>query len=121
MMKTIYICSRLKNRSLNQRITKVLEASGFKVHLPERDTPQFEPNEIVRVNLRAIKECDIFLAVLKGGGLDFGFEVGYAFSLGKPIFGFTEDDSYKDAVMLAGAISKTFKSLKELEKEISEI
>ena len=121
MMKTIYICSRLKNRSLNQRITNFLESSGFKVHLPGRDTPQHNRDVIFTGNLIAIQKCDTFLAILKGGGLDFAFEVGYAFGLGKPILGFTEDDSYEDSLMLAGALSKTFKSFNELEKEISKI
>ena len=113
-MKTIYICSRLKNRVLNRRITQFLESNEFAVHLPERDTPQSDPDEIFTGNLNAIRTCDVLLAVLKGGGLDFGFEVGYAFGLGKPILGFLEDASYRDDPMLAGAISKTVSSIEEL-------
>jgi nucleoside 2-deoxyribosyltransferase len=113
-MKTIYICSRLKNRALNHQITKFLETKGFLVHLPERDTPQSNPEGNFTGNLTAIRQCDLFLAVLKGGGLDFGFEVGYAFCLGKPILGFLEDGSYRKDPMLAGAISKTVDSLEKL-------
>ena len=118
-MKTIYICSRLKNQALNRRITNFLETNGFTVHLPERDTPQSDPEEIFTGNLSAIQQCDLFLAVLKGGGLDFGFEVGYAFGLGKPILGFLEDVSYKEDPMLAGAIPKTVCSLEELGNDLT--
>ena len=118
-MKTIYICSRLKNRVLNRRITKFLETKGFIVHLPERDTPQSNPEEIFTGNLNAIRQCDLFLAVLKGGGLDFGFEVGFAFGLDKPILGYLENVSYREDPMLAGAISKTVSSLEELGEDLT--
>lgn len=118
-MKTIYICSRLKNGPINRKLTNVLESKKHKVHLPERDTPQFESSDkIFDVNLEAIRRSDIFLAVLRGGGLDFGFEVGYAYAIGKHIIGFTEDDSYKDDPMLARAITRVFYNIKDLEEAL---
>jgi len=52
--KKIFISSSLKNRELNARIAKLFEKKGFKVYLPQRDTPQTDD---VKTIFNANCEC----------------------------------------------------------------
>ncbi len=47
-------------------------------------------------------------------GRDLGFEVGYAYALGKPIVGYTDNDKFLEDKMIAGAIADVARNLEEL-------
>ena len=68
---------------------------GFEALIPI-DNECENSQEIFKNNLRMINSCDIIVANLnnfKGKDMDSGtaFEIGYAYSLNKPIFGYIND------------------------------
>ena len=68
-----FISSSLKNKELNEEIAKFLESHGFKVYLPQRDTPQSEDMATVfGANVNGIKTSDVVVAVLINYGRDLG-------------------------------------------------
>jgi len=118
----VFISSSLKNKELNKKIAEVLEEHGFEVYLPQRDTPQSNDIETVfRANVEGIKKADVVVAVLINYGRDLGFEVGFAYGLGKPIIGLINDESYKEDKMIAGALTDTTKGLDELFYKIKKL
>lgn len=68
---------------------------GFEALTP-MDNESNDPIKIFRENIRMINQCDCVIANLndfKGKDIDSGtaFEIGYAYSLNKPVFGYMED------------------------------
>ena len=115
----IYIASSPKNREVNEEIVRILESHGYEVYLPQRDTPQYAGLEIVfESNTRAIREADLIVAVLIDYECDLGFELGYAYALGKPIIAFARDKKYLKDKMIAGSLSKVAFSIRELTSEV---
>ena len=116
----IFISSSLKNRELNVEIAKLLEERGFKVYLPQRDTPQCKDVVVVfNANVKAIKEADIIIAVLINYGRDLGFEVGLAYGLGKPIIALANSKDYIKDKMIAGALTDVAYSMDELLEKVT--
>ncbi|MBO7388200.1 MAG: nucleoside 2-deoxyribosyltransferase domain-containing protein, partial [Methanomicrobium sp.] len=80
-------------REFNAKIAGILRDKKYLVHLPQevgddssaRDGA--ETGRIFEYNLKALKECDIVVAVIDGADADSGtaWEIGYAFAAGKRI------------------------------------
>ncbi len=51
------------------------------------------PKEIFQVNLQALQECDLMVAILDGAQVDDGtaWEIGYFYAHGKRVFGIRTD------------------------------
>lgn len=102
--KQIYLAAPLFSVA-EQNFNKSLEASlkdiGFNVFVPQDDSNDTEAaredmdsNKIFRLNLEAIDNCDIVVAVLDGGSdIDSGtaWEIGYAYAKKKTIIGLKTD------------------------------
>jgi len=111
----VFVSSSLKNRELNAEIAKLLEDRGFKVYLPQRDTPQCDNVGVIfNANTNAIKEADIIIAVLINHGRDLGFEIGLAYALSKPIIALVNSEVYKKDKMIAGALTEIAQNINEL-------
>lgn len=86
--------STLALRSFNDQLRRVVEEMGFETYLPQTVLSPTEPHpaeEILRVNVKAVEECDIVLGVLDSAGLGVSFEIGYALARRKPIIAFRSD------------------------------
>ncbi len=64
-----------------------IEAAGFDVHWPPRDTDQVDPTglRICRDNRAAIERADVVHVIWDGQSQGCLFDLGIAFALGKPI------------------------------------
>ncbi|MBE3042660.1 nucleoside 2-deoxyribosyltransferase [Candidatus Bathyarchaeota archaeon] len=64
-----------------------LEAEGWKVHWPHRDTKQDDSTgyHICKVNCAAIADADIVFVVWDGQSQGCLFDLGIAFALNKPV------------------------------------
>jgi nucleoside 2-deoxyribosyltransferase len=106
-VKTLYLAGPLfsnADRAENYRLADVLKR-WFCVYLPQADgallpnllkegvTRNAASRQIFDDDVAAVRACDIFLIVLNGMATDEGaaFELGIAWILGKPCFGFTDD------------------------------
>ena len=111
----IFISSSLKNRELNAKIAELFEKKGFKVYLPQRDTPQTDDiKTIFNANVNAIKESDIIVAVLINHGRDLAFEIGLAYGLGKPVIALASNIDYTRDEMIVGALTDVATDVNEL-------
>lgn len=138
----IYVAGPLFNEmeiERNHRICNLLEDSGFKTYLPQRDGGLFfdlrvkgysdkEIKEhIFNSDFNAILDCDIILCLLDGRVLDEGMciELGIAYALKKVCIGFKTDyrcqDLFGNNIMLEGTISKIFRKKDDLLKHLKEI
>ena len=136
---TLYLAGPLFNpgeRDYNLRIRAVLEAH-FDVYLPQVDgallpelirsgvSPERAAIRIFEEDVAAVRRCSQFLIVLNGRAVDEGaaFELGLAWSLGKPTYGFKDD--FRQAVaggdnpMVERALIKVFRSLHALQEWVS--
>lgn len=132
--RRIYVAAPLFNpgeRAHNVRIRTVLEP-WFAVHLPQSDgallpdlmaqgmTPAEARRGIFKEDVAAVHQADLLLAVLNGACVDEGvaFELGVAWSLGKPCFGYKDDfrQQLPDGgnPMVEGALKAIFGGLDEL-------
>ncbi len=87
-MKTFLICPvRGHSPEETKRIVEDLEASGFDVHWPPRDTEQKDDTgyRICSDNLEAIKSADVVHIVWDGKSQGCLFDLGMAFALRKRI------------------------------------
>jgi len=83
-----------------QRITAIIEAQGFTVFSPSRNagvlnssSTDSERSDYFRRDVGQLEGSDGVIALLDGADAGTAWEIGYAFSLGKPIFGLlTESD-----------------------------
>ena len=107
-------------------------AETCEVHLPHRDGPLVEseltagvpPNAALRAaydsDVRAIRECDVVVAVLEGRALDEGVcvEMGFGKALGKTIFAVKSDVRsafpWGHNAMVGGCVDRWFRSIDEL-------
>ena len=85
-------------RKVNVEIAEFLRDQGFNVWMAQEnpflktgDTKEKE--RIFRMDLEALRESDVVVAILDGECIDSGtaFELGYAFALGKKIIGLKTD------------------------------
>jgi len=78
-------------RGADWRLTRIvceeLEAGGWQVYWPPRDTNQQDETgyQICLENLEAIKKSDMIFVVWDGKSQGCLFDLGIAFALGKPI------------------------------------
>ena len=106
---------------LNDLLAKLLEEEGFSTYLPQRDTPLVsDVKEVFEANIKAISSANIVVAVLVNHGRDLGFELGYAYALGKPIIALVGDDDYKKDKMIFGSITDTARSVEDLVQKLRE-
>lgn len=105
--KTIYLAAPLFNkaeRDFNSSLMNLLEPCA-NVYLPQIDGdlfvdlvaqgegPDLASKKIFDNDIKAIKDCDVLLAVLNGQSVDEGvsFELGVAWCLNKVCVGFKDD------------------------------
>lgn len=100
-MRTVYLAAALFSEAeldFNRKLRDEIKSAGFMVFLPQEDSNNIK-NERTRQkiifgkNEAAIQNSDIIVAVLDGTDVDSGtaWEIGYAYALGKPIFGLRTD------------------------------
>lgn len=88
-MKTFLICP-VRGHDPNEAAGVVgnLEAEGWEVHYPPRDTNQDDPTglRICEDNLRAIRRADVVHIIWDGKSQGCLFDLGMAFALGKRVY-----------------------------------
>lgn len=93
-----------QDREMLERIAQYLESRNIEVYLPHRDggdlgTVIFDPNRdysrdrIFSSDIEHVKNSDLVVCLLDGQDSDSGtcVEIGFAYALGKPIFGLKTD------------------------------
>ena len=134
--RKLYLAGPLFNsmeREFSERIRNILLPS-FHVFLPHVDgrllpdliaagSSPHEARSIVFANdISALRGCDLLLAILNGRTIDEGtaFELGVAWCLGKPCWGFKDDfrrlTPSGDNPMIEIALRTIFSSFDELAK-----
>lgn len=80
-----------------------LKEIGLRVFSPYHDVGHGSAGDVVEIDLKAIRDCDVVLAV--GDGLDSGtmYEVGYARAMGKPVVFYSENEPDSDKKMMLGS------------------
>lgn len=73
--------------SQSKSVALSLEAEGFSVHWPPRDTEQDDDSgyRICKQNLAAIQAADLVAVIWDGQSQGVLFDLGMAFALGKPL------------------------------------
>lgn len=87
-MKSFLICPvRGMPEDYNWKTVSALEADGYRVHSPPRDTNQDDPVglRICRDNAAAIADADVVHIIWDGKSQGCLFDLGIAFALGKKI------------------------------------
>lgn len=97
----IYLAAPLFNepeRAFNCRVAGSLRDNGYEVWLPQENFPaavesEEEKEHVFESDLKALKSCDVVVAVLDGECIDSGtaFEVGYAYAMKIPVVGIRTD------------------------------
>ena len=100
-MRRVYLAAPLfsdAEREFNCKLRDEIKKTGMEVFLPQEDSNNVNDAKnrqhiIFNNNLSAIDNSDIMVAVLDGVDVDSGtaWEVGYAYSKGKPVFGLRTD------------------------------
>ncbi|MCK5660075.1 MAG: nucleoside 2-deoxyribosyltransferase [Methanosarcinales archaeon] len=102
-MKSIYLAAPLfsvAEQEFNLRLAAAFKEKGFAVFLPQEDSKDTKDmrgqdlqDYIFNSNAKAIRDCDIMVAVLDGADVDSGtaWEVGYAHALEKTVIGLRTD------------------------------
>ena len=85
-------------RNFNTQVAGELRAAGFDVWLAQeapfiQEGSAEEKKAIFDGDIKALRDSNVVLAVLDGIDVDSGvaFEMGYAYAIGKPIFGLRTD------------------------------
>jgi nucleoside 2-deoxyribosyltransferase len=100
-MRTVYLAAPLFSEAeldFNRKLRNMIKSAGFNVFLPQEDSNNIKDeknrqNIIFNKNLAAIEKADVLVAVIDGTDVDSGtaWEIGYAYALGKPMFGLRTD------------------------------
>jgi nucleoside 2-deoxyribosyltransferase len=78
----------MKSSDLALELVHRMERLGFRVLCPVINTPQnLEAADMFKANISLIRECDLFVAVLKEYGKDLAAETGMAYAWGKGMIG----------------------------------
>lgn len=97
LRKNVYLSGSIltsgERRKL-ERLNTIMEAHFLTTHLPHRDIENQSihsksGDEMFKSAVKAIEECDMFVAVLNNNGLNLSntcWELGYAYAHKKPIF-----------------------------------
>ncbi len=85
-------------RKYAEEIDELVRNLGFDTYLPHRDAGVFERGKsssktFFENDLKELKECAFVVAILNGTDVDSGtaWEIGYAYAMGKPVYGILED------------------------------
>lgn len=80
-----------------------LQAMGLRVFSPYHDVGLGSAEDVVELDIQAIRDCDLLFAI--GDGLDSGtiYEIGYARALAKPVVLYSENESAQDKKMMEGS------------------
>ncbi len=85
-------------RKYAEEIDELVRNLGFNTYLPHRDAGIFERGKsssktFFENDLKELKECAFVVAILNGTDVDSGtaWEIGYAYAMGKPVYGILED------------------------------
>ncbi len=85
-------------RKYAEEIDELVRNLGFDTYLPHRDAGVFERSKsssrtFFENDLKELKECAFVVAILNGTDVDSGtaWEIGYAYAMGKPVYGILED------------------------------
>ena len=81
------ICPVRDNPEYGREITERLEAEGYTIHWPARDTNQDDAIglQICKDNLSAIQDADVIFIAWDGKSTGSLFDAGMAFALGKKV------------------------------------
>ncbi len=100
-MRSVYLAAPLfsdAEREFNCKLRDEIKKTGMDVFLPQEDSNNVKDIKdrqhiIFNNNLSAIDDSGIIVAVLDGVDVDSGtaWEIGYAYSKGKPVFGLRTD------------------------------
>ncbi|MBI9078027.1 MAG: nucleoside 2-deoxyribosyltransferase [Desulfatibacillum sp.] len=87
----------------NLKLRDVLVQAGFDVFLPQEIVFSDEA-DIFRQDVEAVRNCDLLLAIVDGTDVDsgVGWEIGFAYSLGKPIVALRTDFRRRAETRLGG-------------------
>jgi len=80
-----------------------LREMGLKVFSPYHDVGRGSADDVVELDLKGIRDCDVVLAI--GDGLDSGtiYEVGYARAIDKPVIFYSENETSENKKMMLGS------------------
>jgi nucleoside 2-deoxyribosyltransferase len=97
----IYIAEPLfteGERAYGEKIDRVFRSANFDTYLPHRDAGLFKRGEnsseyFFKNDLERLQQCDAVFAILNGTDVDSGtaWEIGFAYGIGKPVFGILDD------------------------------
>ncbi len=100
-MKKVYIAGPLftpGDRWFLEEIDRVCKDKRLATYLPHRDAGVCPPSgeggaNFFQSDLAQLRDCDLVIAILNGSDVDAGtaWEMGYAYSIKKPILGFFDD------------------------------
>ncbi|MCD6427840.1 MAG: nucleoside 2-deoxyribosyltransferase [Caldisericaceae bacterium] len=119
-------------RRYAEEIDALVRDLGFNTYLPHRDAGVFERGKsssrtFFENDLKELKECAFVVAILNGTDVDSGtaWEIGYAYAIGKPVYGILED-TRKPTLdllnpMIVNSIVKIALNKEELETTLKEI
>ncbi|MEO1132839.1 MAG: nucleoside 2-deoxyribosyltransferase [Cyanobacteria bacterium J06639_1] len=125
-----YIAGPLFNvyeQAFQQELEKAIAAFGT-TFLPQRDCPQDDPDRIFQACIDGVKNSGAMVANLSGVDVDSGtaFEVGYAYALGKPVYGIRSEMAIglpdrtiapnlmlRDSTRLVGSIAELVEVLRD--------
>ena len=114
----VYICAPIKEKDISEKVCVALEGANHSVYWPPRDTPQDIEELKFKNNEKAIREADVFVAVLNVPGKDFAWELGYAYGLNKRIIGYVLSNEYKDSPMMRDSIKEFVPDTEDLLKSL---
>ncbi|WP_413371777.1 nucleoside 2-deoxyribosyltransferase [Paenibacillus taichungensis] len=97
MRKNVYLSGSVltsEERRKLEQLNTIMEAHFLTTHLPHRDIEtqsvhSKSGDEMFKFAVKAIEECDMFVAVLNNNDLNLSdafWEIGYAYAHKKPIF-----------------------------------
>jgi len=98
----------------NEKIAKKLEASGFKIFLPQRDTNQKQtPRKIFLSNIDAIKKSDGVI-VLLSDTRGIYLEAGFAKALDKTVIGLQLEETRALGTIVRNFLDHVANNVEEL-------
>jgi len=139
MKEKIYIAGPLFNyheRHYLEEIAEQLESNGYECFLPHRDLTGVEDSElqstemnqetkdkIFNIDLNALKDSDITVALITGWDIDSGTsaEIGYTYANEKPVIGIDASERRFRNLFVEGMISKKVNNIDEIISALKEV
>ena len=132
LIKKVYIAGPLFNsheKEYLEKISQLLEDSGFDCFLPHRDQKGISEDELAQANmaaatktkifnndLAALEASDLTVALLTGQDIDSGTaaEIGFSYANKKPVIAITASERRVRNLFVEGMISKTIDEIDTL-------